>query len=145
MLGPEGLFAAIYDDGVPVACAGAIPWKYGSQPLAQAGETGWEIKSVTVDPRQAKKGLVSRCIGIVHEYLIAKDSELRKENERTGDGKLRLWIQATEIVNGDYWRRRGYKDVRRIEMPIGYWSAKIPFTMVVLMKELDLDETTESN
>jgi hypothetical protein len=138
MLGPDGLFAVIYDGEAPVAVAGGVPWKQGSQELALEGETGYEIKTVTVDPTVVKKGLATRCMGVVIKKLIEIEEKKRAENGTVGDGKLKLWIQSTEYVNGDYWRGRGYKDMRNYKMPAGFWSARIPFTMLVQAKEVDI-------
>lgn len=138
MLGPDGLFAVIYNGEAPIAVAGGVPWKQGSQELALEGETGYEIKTVTVDPTVVKKGLATRCMGVVIKKLIEIEKKTRAESGTFSDGKLKLWIQSTEYVNGDYWRGRGYRDVRNYEMPAGFWSARIPFTMLVQAKEVDI-------
>lgn len=138
MLGPNGIFAVIYDGETPVAVAGGVPWKQGLQELALERETGYEIKTVTVDPKVVKRGLATRCMEIVIKKLIEVEKKKRDESGIFGDGKMKLWIQSTEYVNGDYWRGRGYKDVRNYEMPAGFWSARIPFTLLVQAREVDI-------
>jgi hypothetical protein len=139
MLGSDGILAVIYDDQTPIAVAGGVPWKQGSQELALEGEEGYEIKTVTVDPTVVKKGLATRCMGVVIKKLIEIERKKRDESGTIEDGKLMLFIQSAESVNGDYWRGRGYRDMRKYEMPAGFWTARTPFTMLVQAKEVDLE------
>jgi hypothetical protein len=51
-------------------------------------------------------------------------------------GVLTLWILAAECVVGDYWRKRGYQNVRT-GIYSGIWSCRTSFEMVVLKKEVE--------
>lgn len=139
MLGTEGLFAAIYDGDVIVASAGAIPWICDLNGFSEPGETGWEIKTVTVKVGYMKQGLAGKCIGILQDYLIEKEKGRRKSTGKKGLPKLKLWIQTAEFVNGEYWRRRGWKDARVYDKPKGFWGSKTGFRLLILVKEVDID------
>ncbi|KAF2751571.1 hypothetical protein M011DRAFT_483461 [Sporormia fimetaria CBS 119925] len=114
-----------------IACAAIVPWTGGSSeptvyadPSAQ--ESGWEIKAVCVDasPRYAKTGLAVR----MTEFLT------KWAREKSVNGKVEIWIITGEIMQGDYWRRRGFGEVRRAWAKPGVWGAHERFEMVVLRK-----------
>lgn len=90
-------------------------------------DAGWEIKAVTTKRGWYKMGLVGRCIGAMSEELL-----------RQAGGKVKLWLHAVEEVNGEYWRRRGWKEVRRFTRPAGFWDSKKGFQLVVMVKEVSV-------
>ena len=135
MLGPSGVIAVVYAGSAPVACAGAVAWSGDQAGFRRPRETGWEIKAVTVKVGEAKKGLASRAVKVMQEYLVKREREKMGPGEM---GKLSLWIQTAECVNGEYWRRRGFRDDRVHEKPVGYWASRTGFRMLVLVKEVDV-------
>jgi hypothetical protein len=139
-IGPNGLFAVVYNekpvDDELVACASITSW-IGDLGGEETGKDdgGWEIKAVVTKVGWNKMGLAGRCIQMLTEETIKLEREaLENKGERT----LKIWIQAVESVNGEYWRRRGWKFVRAYEMPVGLWGSRFGFTLIVLLKEVDL-------
>lgn len=68
----------------------------------------------------------------------AGNGEQQDEEKEHGDnkGKVTLWILAAECINGVYWRKRGFREVRRRTEGPGVWGCKTEFEMVVLKKEV---------
>ncbi|KAH7120903.1 hypothetical protein B0J11DRAFT_407372, partial [Dendryphion nanum] len=130
-IGDKGVLAVLYDKDEPIASAAVASWK-GDMESGSVGrnETGWEVKLVTVKIGYMKQGLAGRCINALEEHLLTQ------QKETLGDGPLRLWIQTVDDVNGDYWRRRGWKNVRSFEKPVGYWGSYHGFHLMILLKEL---------
>jgi hypothetical protein len=136
-LGEDGLFVVAYDGDEPVASASTALWKGDFEGIGKE-EGGWEIKTVTVRVRYMKQGLATRCIKVLQDHLIGK---MREEvpNGNKEAKKLKLWLQTAECVNGEYWRRRGWRDARGYEKPVGYWASKTGFRLLVMMKEVSLE------
>ena len=145
-----------------IACAAAVPWKGGWAKEGAETESGWEVKAVCVsgEEQYARRGLAVRVMGKLEEELVRRR---REEVERSGTsrsngdgsgesgdgsgdgdrgdgkGKLVLWILAAECINGAYWRKRGYREVRRKTEGVGVWSCKTSFDMVVFRREVEFD------
>ncbi|KAF2197619.1 hypothetical protein GQ43DRAFT_380583 [Delitschia confertaspora ATCC 74209] len=122
-----------------IACAAAVPWA-GDVSGVKADENGteeegYEIKTVTsakAPVSYRKQGLASRCVAKLEEHLLST-----VKAEGGGKKKVDLWIQTEEELNGEYWRRRGFVDVRRNHMPAGSWGAYREFVVVVLRKFIE--------
>ncbi|KAF2020254.1 hypothetical protein BU24DRAFT_448564 [Aaosphaeria arxii CBS 175.79] len=141
MVGEQGVMAVIHDDSVPfeglrgkvIACAAILPWKGGWEGEGKGVEEGWEFKAVCVDggERYLKRGLVGTLSKVLEEWVLERtDVEKR--------GELRLWILAADCINGVYWRKRGFREVRRKTQGQGVWGCKTSFEMVVFVKEIEL-------
>jgi GNAT superfamily N-acetyltransferase len=161
MLGDEGsVMAVIFDKSVTygngngveangdiaaskkvVACAAAVPWKGGWMKEGAGTESGWELKTVCVDgdPKYHHRGLAVKVIDFLEDWLVANTKAQLRREEKEGKGKLALWILAAECINGVYWRKKGYEEVRRKTEGVGVWSCKTSFEMIVLKKEVRFD------
>jgi GNAT superfamily N-acetyltransferase len=149
-LGPHGFVAVISTRGASeeeegrevVACACASPWKGDLRldPYEEKGsddevvkeaaeEQGWEIKGVATHAAWLRKGLAGRCIAAIEKEV----ARLEKES------KIRLWIHAVEEVNGEYWRRRGFTEVRRSKTAPGVFGATFGVELVVMVRDIDLE------
>jgi GNAT superfamily N-acetyltransferase len=129
-----------------VACAAAVPWKGGWAKEGADTETGWEIKIVCVDghPEYHHRGLAVQLLNFLEKYLVARERTRLQKEGRQGEGVLGLWILAAECLNGVYWRKRGFHEVRnKVEGP-GVWSCKTSFDMVVLRKDVRFDVDADS-
>jgi len=146
-LGPRGLIAVIFNgDGEksePVACACASPWKGDLYPAEADGtkleapqEIGWEIKAVVTKEGWNKMGLAGRCVEMLTKEIARREYDV----------KVRLWIHMVDEVNGEYWRRRGYKEVRRSQVAAGTgnWGSRFGFQLVVMVKDVDINEISGS-
>jgi len=135
-LGNDGMFAVIYDardDTNPIACAATTPWTRDLEGFCAAGETGWEIKTVTTRVECMRRGLAQRCV----DALVA---ELVRQAREDGDGeKLQVWVQAVEDMNGAFWRKKRWVDVRAYEKPAGHWGSKFGYRLLVLLQECDVN------
>jgi hypothetical protein len=136
-IGPKGHLAVIHNKDEVVACAIASPWKGDLFPDEQCEkvdtdgpeEVGWEIKAVTTKKGFNKLGLAGRCIdGLKKEIARVENVE-----------RVRLWVHTVNEVNGEYWRRRGWREVRRTKMPIGLWGSVFGFWLVVMYMDIDVD------
>jgi GNAT superfamily N-acetyltransferase len=128
--------------GKMVACAAAVPWRGGWKHEGAATESGWEIKAVAVDgsPAYLRKGLAVQIMSALERYLIEKaKGAVPKELEADGKGKMPFWILAAECINGAYWRKRGYKEVRRSTEGDLTWGCKTSFDLVVFRKDVEYD------
>jgi len=114
-----------------VACAAAVPWRGGWKRECEGTETGWEIKAIAVDgsPTYLKKGLAVQVMSELERYLVEK-------TKKEGEKELTLWILAAECINGAYWRKRGYREVRRSTEGDGTWGCKTSFDLVVFGKDV---------
>jgi hypothetical protein len=133
--------------GKVVACAAAVPWKGGWAKEGASTEDGFEIKAICVD-RDAKylrRGLAIQLMDCLQNHLIQLANSRNRdhgENCASGTGletdekraRLTLWILAAECINGVYWRKRGYREVRRTTEGAGTWGCQTSFDMVVLRK-----------
>lgn len=143
-LGADGIFAVTYADDLPVACASVSRWNGDMEGRGEeAGEEGWEIKTVTTRMGWMKKGLAGRCIAELTEELVRQERERGRngngEGEEDGRRKLRLWIHVVDELNWEYWRRRGWEYVRGYERPAGEMGSKHGFRLLVAFKEVDID------
>lgn len=144
MLGEQGIVAAICDHTKVVAVAGAVPWKGGWKKEGAGIEKGWEIKAVSVhgDARYLHRGLAVQVCNALEQHLIRDEKKKLLETREVGSkmtGKVSLWILAAECLNGAYWRKRGYRVVRRDIYGPDTWGCLKSFEMVVLLKELTFD------
>jgi hypothetical protein len=164
MLGDEGsVMAVIFDNsqkapvtngngngnesnGDVVACAAAVPWKGGWMKEGANTESGWELKTVCVDgdPKYHHRGLAVKVMRFLEEYLVANTRRQLQRVGKEGKGTLTLWILAAECINGIYWRKKGYQEVRRKNEGMGVWSCMTSFEMVVLKKEVTFDVNSRS-
>ncbi|KAH7384005.1 hypothetical protein BKA66DRAFT_463269 [Pyrenochaeta sp. MPI-SDFR-AT-0127] len=125
-----------------IACAAAVPWKGGWAKESAGIESGWEIKAVCVDgdEKYLHRGLAQALLSTLEHHLIAEARlQLRRSGARDRQGELILWILAAECINGVYWRKRGYHEVRRKTEGVGVWSCKTSFEMVVFRKYVRFD------
>jgi hypothetical protein len=124
-----------------VACAAAVAWNGGWMKEGAGTETGWEIKAISVDgdAKYLRHGLAAQLLDSLERHLIGEmRPQLRSEGVK-GEGTLTLWILAAECITGVYWRKKGYREVRRrVEGP-GVWSCRTSFEMVVLRKDVVFD------
>lgn len=169
MLGSEGAMALVFDEVVAangaqvegvrmegerkvVACAALVPWKGGWHAEGAGKEEGWEMKIVCVHSGEGylKRGLATQVTRKLEQWIIEKEKTrmrsignseggVKNEGNGKGNGKVKLWILAAECLNGDYWRRKGYVEVRRKTEGAGTWSCKTSFEMVVFRKEIEFD------
>ncbi|KAL1610153.1 hypothetical protein SLS60_001818 [Paraconiothyrium brasiliense] len=130
-----------------IACAGVAPWKGGWQSKDPGEEKGWEVKTVCVDkaPMYAKKGLAVELLGTLEEMVVEKEREklrsLQPEKGPQDNGTrpvISLWITCAECVNGNYWRKRGFKEIRR-QTYYGIWGCKTSFEMLDLKRDIEFD------
>ena len=121
-----------------VACASLVPWKGGWEKEGADTETGWEIKIVCVDgdPKYHRRGLAVQLLNFLEQYLIVRGTIELEQKGLQGQRVLSLWILAAECLNGAYWRKRGYQEVRKRTWGPGTWSCKTSFEMVVLRKDI---------
>jgi ribosomal protein S18 acetylase RimI-like enzyme len=155
MLGQEGLVAVIFDDNAEepgieklaerqvgakskkvVAVAAAIPWQGGWKKEGAGVEEGWEIKAVAVDgdAKYLRRGLASQLYNSLEQHLVFIEKYRPARSER-----LTLWILAAECINGVYWRKRGYSEVRKETCQAPIWGCETSFEMIVLRKDVSLD------
>ncbi|XP_014557251.1 hypothetical protein COCVIDRAFT_15481 [Bipolaris victoriae FI3] len=124
------------EQGEMVACAAAIPWKGGwHREGATTREGGWEIKTVCVHERFVGRGLASQLVGFLGDYYLCTTRASGTVEERE-QRKVTLWLLVADNLNGAYWRRRGWSEVRRRTEGPGVWGCKGEFDMVVLKREL---------
>ncbi|KAF1941079.1 hypothetical protein EJ02DRAFT_378567 [Clathrospora elynae] len=122
-----------------VACAAAVPWKGGWAQEGAGTESGWEIKIVSVDgdAKYLRRGLAVQILEALEHRLVSDmDLHLRKEAVGAGEATLTLWILAAESLTGAYWRKKGYREVRKKIEGAGVWSCKTSFEMVVFRKDV---------
>jgi hypothetical protein len=125
-----------------VATAGAVPWVGGWTGEGRGLESGWEIRAISVDggEKYLRKGLALGLLTFLETHLV-RQARIAKANGANGKhGEiLTLWIQAAECLNGMYWRKRGYREVRRSTQGKGVWGCQTSFEIVVLKKDIELD------
>ena len=129
-----------------IACAAAVPWKGGWTKEGAGTEEGWEIKAVCVDgdAKYARRGLAVQLLAVLEQCLVAQMKlQLRERvggnGKELAQGRLTLWILAAECLNGVYWRKRGYQEVRRSTQGAGVWGCQTSFEIVVLKKDVQYD------
>jgi hypothetical protein len=135
--------------GRVVACAAAVPWTGGWAKEGAGTEDGWEIKAISVNgsPQYLRRGLAIQVMDALEKFLIKNTKKHRQEREhgegigvgqatRVEQATLSLWILAAECINGAYWRKRGYREVRRTTEGNGTWGCKTSFDLVVLRKDV---------
>jgi hypothetical protein len=139
----NSVVALIFDGDEVVASAAAVPWRGGWAKEGAEKESGWEMKAVAVsgEERYARKGLAVRVMGKLEEYLVGKEKEKTKRRGDlegiVGSGSLTLWVIAAECINGVYWRKRGYREVRRSTETEGTWGCLTSFELVVLRRDVE--------
>jgi GNAT superfamily N-acetyltransferase len=139
VLGDDGRLAVVYhpDDGVtPVACAAAQRWRHDLEGYVAAGEDGWEILMVTTHVDFMRRGLAGRCVDALIGDLVR---QTRDDGKRNGQGKLQVWVHAVEDLNGAYWRKKGWVEVRSYTRPAGHWGSKNGYCLLVLLQEFNVD------
>ncbi|KAF2854698.1 hypothetical protein T440DRAFT_464843 [Plenodomus tracheiphilus IPT5] len=141
-LGDRGLIAIIYDpdnSSIPIACAATSPWDGGFDGGYSPDELdgGWEIKIVTTKEGWMGKGLAGKCVDALFAEVVRLE---RVDLSRVdADRKLRFWIQTVECVNGAFWRRKGWKDVRGTDHEAGWFGSKEGYRLLVMTKKVDID------
>lgn len=156
MLGQTGVVGVIFDrdaktQGAEKACkvvavAAAVPWQGGREKEGAGVEDGWEIKAVAVDgsAQYLHRGLAVQLYTFLEQHLVLHTSKAgisttgRQLNEKD---QLTLWILAAECINGVYWRKRGYREVRKNTYYAPTWDCETSFEMIVLRKDVPLDVT----
>jgi hypothetical protein len=135
-------------NGKVVACAAAVPWKGGWKKEGAGKEDGWEIKAVCVDgdSKYLRKGLAVEVMQALENELVvrAKAQQQKMTNgsnhaAEPGRGHVALWILAAECINGAYWRKRGYRELRRSTEGKGTWGCKTSFELVVFRKDVEYE------
>ena len=160
MFGGEGVLAVIFDEaadgagftgtdcqrvkqkGKVVSVAGVIPWKGGWKKEGAGTEKGWEIKAVAVDgdAKYLRRGLAIRLYDFLEKFIVEMEKKrLREEKGAAGAGTVTLWILSTACINGAYWMKRGYKEVRRETCGPGTWGCLTSFDMVVLKRDVHFE------
>ncbi|KAF2024516.1 hypothetical protein EK21DRAFT_94039 [Setomelanomma holmii] len=137
------------EQGKVIACAAAVPWKGGWKKEGAETEDGWEIKAVCIDGdvRYLKKGLAVQVMKALEDELVVRVKEQRssrftngvKNGSVDGKGSVTLWILTAECINGAYWRRRGYREIRRSREGDGTWGCKTSFDLVVFSKDVEYE------
>lgn len=141
-LGEDGLFAVAYDPATqePIACAATKRWTADLEGYAETDETGWEIKTVTTHLDWMKKGLAGRCVDALIDELARQEKSSREGKSPAVHRRLNIWIQAIECLNGKFWLKKGGRLMRSYNKPIGHWGSKYGYRLLVLLREIDIDE-----
>lgn len=138
--------------GKLIASGATIPWRGGWEKEGAVTEKGWEFKAIVVDgdEKYLKKGLANQMCAALEQRVIEIERTLLKQpaTERkmepkgtlSADGKkgeFRLYLLVAECINGPYWRKRGYEEVRRKTFS-GEWNCKptASFEMVVYKRDV---------
>lgn len=129
--------------GKLIACAAAVPWKGGWAKEGAGIEKGWEMRAVAVheDEKYLHRGLAVKAMGALEEWAVEKKKAERPERsfeeKHVGeDGCVTFWLLVAECINGVYWRKRGYREVRRSTEGNGTWGCKTSFELVVYRKDV---------
>ncbi|KAH7082858.1 hypothetical protein BKA63DRAFT_138953 [Paraphoma chrysanthemicola] len=140
-----GEFRDLNRRGKVIACAAALPWKGGWNKEGAGTEEGWEIKAVCVagDEKYLRKGLAVQVMQVLEDELV-KNAKAQLRAVAKGEGSVEearrdsvaLWILAAECLNGAYWRKRGYEELRRSTEGNGTWACKTSFELVVFRKQV---------
>jgi GNAT superfamily N-acetyltransferase len=135
--------------GKVVACGATTPWTGGWAKEGAGKETGFEIKAIAVesDERYLHKGLAVQLMAALEQRLVEQARErlrgcsaTEEVKEKSGmQGTLVLWIIAADCIVGPYWRRRGYREVRRTTEGNGTWGCKTSFDLLVLRRDVVFD------
>ena len=141
-LGEDGLIAAVYNAAAqePVACAATKRWLHDLEGFAEEEEEGWEIKMVTTHIDWMKRGLAGQCVDALIDDLAREERVRRGKNTAASQGPLNIWIQAVECLNGAFWLKKGGRLMRSYDKPIGHWGSKYGYRLLVLLREIDIDE-----
>ena len=89
-----------------------------------------------------KQGLQGRCISALTEELVVREREQQRSEHRIKNEKQKflLWVHCVEEINGEYWRRRGWVEIRKFGREAGTWGSSRPFSLLVMIKEIDIHE-----
>ncbi|CAO2649198.1 Nn.00g101470.m01.CDS01 [Neocucurbitaria sp. VM-36] len=142
-LGQDGFFAVMYDPNdntKPIACAATTRWKCDLEG-GGVGDEGWEIKIVTSGAGWMRGGFAARCVDAIVKELQRQNresAEFQHQRKVPNERKLQVWIQTVECVNGAYWKKKGWTDVRAYEKPVGHWGSKEGYRLLVLLQEFEL-------
>jgi hypothetical protein len=134
-LGEDGIFAVLYDGTTAIACAAVKKWIGGFKEYLVVGEEGWEVVAVTTQVQWMRRGLAGRCVDALIEELIR---QAREDEKRESGRKLQVWIHAIEDLYGPYWKKKGWKEVRAYERPVGDWGSKLGYRLLVLLQEFEV-------
>lgn len=137
-LGEDGMFAVIYDPlepSNPIACAATRRWTTDLEGQASSGETGWEIKIVTTKVQWMRHGLAVQCVNALVTELVAQAREAKVCEIHP---RLQIWVQAVDCLNGSFWRKQGWAEVRSYQKPVGHWGSKTGYRLLVLVREFDI-------
>ena len=146
---PKGSSQGGESSGKVVACAAAVPWTGGWKKEGAGTEDGWEIKAIAVngDSRYLRTGLAVQVMTSLERRLAETAKKQLQISLPNGTGSeksaeaacLTFWILAAECINGSYWRRRGYREVRRTTEGNGTWGCQTSFDLVVFRKDVEYD------
>lgn len=141
-LGEDGLVEVVYTvvTQEPVACAATKRWKSDLEDFAEDGEVGWEIKMVTTHLDWMKRGLAGQCVDALIDELARQEKIERETESLVSERPLSIWVQAVECLNGPFWLKKGGRLVRSYDKPIGHWGSKYGYRLLVLLREVDIDE-----
>ncbi|KAH7072744.1 hypothetical protein BKA63DRAFT_49413 [Paraphoma chrysanthemicola] len=131
-LGLDGIFAVLYDpqdSSVPIACASMTRWSGDLVTFAAEGESGWEIKTVTTHRDWRGLGLPGLCV----DALVQRALRMEDENDR----KVQIWLQAVEELNGEFWRKKGWTEIRGYDRPVGHSGSKMGYRLLVMLQEFE--------
>jgi GNAT superfamily N-acetyltransferase len=138
VLGDDGLFAVVYhphDNVTPIACAATKRWKGDYGGYVEPRVDGWEILTVTTRVDWMRRGLARRCVNALVEDLV---KHAHSDKKRNSNEKLQIWIHAVEDLNGAYWKKQGWVEVRSYMRPSGEWGSKVGYRLLVLVQEFDV-------
>jgi hypothetical protein len=138
-LGDDGIFAVIYDpqnSTIPIACAAMRRWKHDLEGLNEPGEDGWEIVTVTTRVEWMRRGLAGRCVDALVEEVVR---QVRGNETRNHGAKVNIWVHTVEDLNGAYWRKKGWMEVRSYDKPAGHWGSKFGYRLLVLLQRFGVN------
>jgi GNAT superfamily N-acetyltransferase len=136
LLGSDGLFAVIYDEGTPIACAAATRWTGGFKEHGVFDEEGWEIVTVTARKEWLKRGLAGACVDALVTELVR---QVRQNEKRDKGMKLQLWVQCVECLYGEFWRKKGWVEERAYVKPAGDFGSKMGYRLLVMLQEFGVE------
>jgi GNAT superfamily N-acetyltransferase len=137
-LGDDGMFAVIYDpqnSTIPIACAATKRWKHDLEGMNEPGEDGWEIVTVTTRVDWMRRGLAGQCVDALVEEVVR---QARRDETCDAGSKVNIWIHTVEDLNGAYWRKKGWVEVRSYDKPIGHWGSKFGYRLLVLLQKFEV-------
>jgi GNAT superfamily N-acetyltransferase len=136
LLGSDGIFAVIYDEGTPIACAAVNRWTGGFTEHGVTDEEGWEIVTVTAHKEWLKRGLAGACVDALVGELV---TQARQDETREEGTMLQVWVQCVESLYGYFWKNKGWIEERAYVKPVGDWGSKLGYRLLVMLQEFDVE------